>query len=131
MQRLVPGVLRAPEEQKCFGIAIRHNEPHRLCYVVSTVRRIPRPGDDTRYPRLPQCRYSLAASLQIDPAGCPQLDAATSAALVTQLGTAPGGGPAVNNFDKFNVLAIVIAIDKSLVTKSGPILSFWGSTNRP
>ena len=74
---------------------------------------------------------SAAASLQFDPAGCPLLDAATSAALVTQLGTAPGGGPAVNNFDKFNVLAIVIAIDKSLVTKNGPILSFWGSTNRP
>jgi hypothetical protein len=72
-----------------------------------------------------------AASLQFDPAGCPLLDAATSAALVTQLGTAPGGGPAVNNFDKFNVLSIVIAIDKSLVTRSGPILSFWGSTNRP
>src|SRR5499427_9836534 len=65
-----------------------------------------------------------AASLQFDPAGCPLLDAATSAALVTQLRTAPGGGPAVNNFDRFNVLAIVIAIDKSLVTKNGPILSF-------
>jgi len=74
---------------------------------------------------------SAAASLQFDPAGCPQLDAATSAALVTQLRTAPGGGSAVNNFDKFNVLAIVIAIDKSVVTKNGPILSFWGSTNRP
>ena len=36
----------------------------------------------------------------------------------------------MNNFDKFNVLAIVIAIDKSIVTKNGPILSFWGSTNR-
>jgi hypothetical protein len=72
-----------------------------------------------------------AASLEFDPAGCPLLDAATSEALVTQLETAPGGGPAVNNFDKLNVLAIVIAIDKSLVTKNGSILSFWGSTNRP
>ena len=74
---------------------------------------------------------SVAGSLQFDPAGCPPLDAATSAALVTQLRTAPGGGPAVNNFDRFNVLAIVIAIDKTIVTKNGPILSFWGSTNRP
>ena len=72
-----------------------------------------------------------AGGLQADPAGCPLLDATTSAALVTQLSTAPGGGPAVNNFDKFNVLAIVITIDKSIVTKNGPILSFWGSTNRP
>jgi len=74
---------------------------------------------------------AAAASLQLDPAGCPQLDAATSAALVTQLKSAPGGGPAMNNFDKFNVLAIVIAIDKSVLTKNGPILSLWGSTNRP
>ena len=74
---------------------------------------------------------SAAASLQFDPAGCPRLDAATSTALVTQLRTAPGGGPAVNNFDKFNVLAIVIDIDKSILTKNGPILSFWASTNRP
>ena len=74
---------------------------------------------------------SVAGSLQFDPAGCPSLDAATSAALVTQLRTAPGGSPAVNNFDRFNVLAIVIAIDKTIVTKNGPILSFWGSTNRP
>ena len=74
---------------------------------------------------------SAAASLQFDPAGCPILDAATSTALVTQLRTAPGGGPAVNNFNRFNVLAIVMVIDKSIVTKNGPILSFWGSTNRP
>jgi hypothetical protein len=74
---------------------------------------------------------SVAGSLQFDPAGCPQLTAATAEALRTQLRTAPGGSPAVNNFDKFNVLAIVIVIDKSIVTKNGPILSFWGSTNRP
>ena len=72
-----------------------------------------------------------AADLQFDPAGCPLLDNETSAELVTQLATAPGGGPAVNNFDRFNVLAIVIAIDKSIVTNNGPILSVWGSTNRP
>jgi hypothetical protein len=74
---------------------------------------------------------AAAGGLQFDPAGCPTLNAATSVALVTQLGTAPGGGPAVNNFDRFNVLAIVIAVNKSLVTKNGPILSVWGSTNRP
>ena len=74
---------------------------------------------------------AAAGGLQFDSAGCPTLDAATSAALVRQLGTAPGGGVAMNSFNGFNVLAIVIAVDKSLVTKNGPILSFWGSTNRP
>src|SRR5262249_22588585 len=34
-----------------------------------------------------------ASGLTFDPAGCPALDAATAAALVNQLQTAPGGGP--------------------------------------
>ena len=71
-----------------------------------------------------------ASSLTFDPAGCPALDAATSAVLVNQLQTAPGGGPAVDNFARFNVLAIVISVDKSLLTRGGPILAVWGSTNR-
>jgi hypothetical protein len=69
------------------------------------------------------------ANLQFDAAGCPTN--APSATLVNQLRTAPGGSPALNNFDRFNVLAIVIALDKSVVTQNGPILSVWGSTNRP
>src|SRR5262249_30096828 len=71
-----------------------------------------------------------AGGLTFDAAGCPALDGATAAALVSQLQTAPGGGPAVDNFAKFNVLAIVISIDKALLTRGGPIVSFWGSTNR-
>ncbi len=72
-----------------------------------------------------------ASGLSFDPAGCPQLDAATATALVTQLQTAPGGGPAIDNFAHFNVLSIAIALDKSVVTKNGPIVAVWGSTNRP
>ena len=71
-----------------------------------------------------------ASSLTFDPAGCPQLDAATSGALVTQLQTAPGGGPPVDNFADFNVLSIAIAVDKSIVTSSGPVVAVWASTNR-
>jgi uncharacterized protein DUF4331 len=71
-----------------------------------------------------------AGGLTFDAAGCPALDAGTSAALVNQLQTAPGGGPAVDNFARFNVLAIVVSIDKSVVTKNGPIVGVWGSTNR-
>jgi len=68
-------------------------------------------------------------SLQFDAAGCPTN--APSATLINQLRTAPGGVPPLNNFDRFNVIAIVIVLDKSVVTKNGPILSVWGSTNRP
>jgi len=71
-----------------------------------------------------------ASSLTFDPAGCPQLDAPTATTLVTQLQTAPGGGPAIDNFARFNVLAIVVSADRSIVTKGGAIIGVWGSTNR-
>jgi hypothetical protein len=35
----------------------------------------------------------------------------------------------LNDFNGFNVLAIVLEVDKSLVTKNGALLSVWGSTN--
>jgi hypothetical protein len=68
---------------------------------------------------------------QVDAAGCPTVDAPTSMALVNQLAMAPGGGPAPNSFDTFNVLAIVVSVDKTILTRNGPILSVSGSTHRP
>jgi len=73
---------------------------------------------------------TAAPSLAFDAAGCPQLNSATSQALVNQLKSQVGGTPAKDDFAKFNVLAIVIAIDKSLVTAAGPIVGVWGSTHR-
>jgi hypothetical protein len=73
---------------------------------------------------------TAAPSLTFDPAGCPLLDATTAGALVTQLQSAPGGGPAVNSFANFNVLAIVVSVDKSILTKGGPIVGVAASTNR-
>jgi len=83
-------------------------------------------------------------TLQFDAAGCPQLDTPTVIALVTQLQSRvpnPNPGPpaflganngtSLNDFNGFNLLAIVLEVDKSLVTKNGPLLSVWGSTNRP
>jgi hypothetical protein len=73
---------------------------------------------------------AAAPSLRFDPAGCPALPASTAAALVNQLQSAPGGGPARDSFANFNVLAIVVSIDKAIVTGNGPIVGVWGSTNR-
>jgi hypothetical protein len=70
-----------------------------------------------------------AAGLTFDAAGCPALTPATSAALVKQLKTAKGGGPAVDFFAGKNVLSIVLSIDKSLLNAGGPIMSAWASTN--
>jgi hypothetical protein len=69
-------------------------------------------------------------SLQVDTAGCPTVDPATSATLVNKLRTT-AGGPAVNAFNKLNDLDIILTVDKSILTKNGPILSLWLSTNRP
>ena len=71
-----------------------------------------------------------ASSLTFDAAGCPALDSATSTALVTQLQTAPGGGPAPDSFANFNVISIVAEVDKSLVTTNGPIVSVAAATYR-
>ena len=73
---------------------------------------------------------TAASGLTFDAAGCPAVDAATSTALVSQLQHAPGGGPAIDSFAKFNVIAIVVEVDKSILTKDGPILSVATATYR-
>ena len=67
---------------------------------------------------------TVAGTLTFDPAGCPRLDAPTSTALVTGLRTGK------DDFLGFNAFAIVVSVDKTLVTRGGPIVSVWGSTNR-
>jgi len=69
-----------------------------------------------------------AGPLPANDAGCPTLPAPTAAALVAQLGSSPDGGPARNNFANSNALAIVVRVDKSLVTRGGPLISVWGAT---
>lgn len=71
-----------------------------------------------------------AAGLTFDAAGCPAVDSATSTALVTQLQHAPGGGPPIDSFANFNVIAIVVEVDKSILTQNGPILSVATATYR-
>jgi hypothetical protein len=75
-----------------------------------------------------------ASSLSFDPTGCPKLDAATSKALVDTLGEVPSkANPSRTNPDDFataNVLALVVSVDKSLVTKGGNVVAVWASTNK-
>jgi hypothetical protein len=71
-----------------------------------------------------------ASGLTFDPAGCPALDEATATALVTQLQSAPGGGPAPDSFAGFNVIAIVLEVDKTLLTPGGSILAVESSTTQ-
>jgi len=71
-----------------------------------------------------------ASSLTFD-AGCPLLDSATSAALVSQLSHDDDGGAPHDNFAGMNVLSLAIQLDKTLVAVNGsPLVSVWASTNR-
>src|SRR5262245_55198682 len=72
---------------------------------------------------------TVAPSLSFDPAGCPKVDASTSAFLVNQLKT-QDGAPARDDFLHFNLGMIVVVLDKSLVTHGGPVVGVWGSTHR-
>jgi hypothetical protein len=73
---------------------------------------------------------AAAPVLAFDDAGCPTIDGLTSSTLVTQLKTSPDGGAPVDFFQNLNTLAIVVSVDKSLVTKAGPIVSAWASTSK-
>jgi hypothetical protein len=74
-----------------------------------------------------------ASSLTFDASGCPTVDAATSQALVSTLSeVASQADPSRTNPDDFanaNVLALVVSIDKSVLTQGGSIMSIWASTN--
>lgn len=71
---------------------------------------------------------SAAGGLTFD-AGCPLLDSPTATALQTSLQTTDGGAP-VDFFRDLNTLAIVVSVDKTLITTGGPIVSSWASTHR-
>jgi hypothetical protein len=77
---------------------------------------------------------AAAGGLTFDAAGCPAVNAATSAALVKALSTNPNstppGGTATDFFAGKNVLSIVVSVDKSLVTAGGALVSAWASTNK-
>ena len=64
-------------------------------------------------------------------AGCPEVDAMTSGAVVGLLqgGGADGMGTASDTFEGSNVLSIVLSVDKNLINGGGPILGLWASTH--
>jgi hypothetical protein len=79
---------------------------------------------------------ALVAANAFDANGCPALNAATVTALGTQLqkGKKAVGmtefPPPANFFKTLNTLAIVLEIDKTLLTTGGPIFSVWAGTHK-
>jgi hypothetical protein len=77
-----------------------------------------------------------AGALPHDAAGCPTIDAATAGTLRTALSNPPAAqvGPCaagqIDCFKTFNVMAISVQIDKSLLLQgTDKLLSVWGSTH--
>ncbi len=78
----------------------------------------------------------------IDANGCPTLTAGAQTAVVTQLKQSSTGGAPLDFFAKGsaatpndqpftgNVMAIVIALDKTLINSGGPVIGVWASTNK-
>jgi hypothetical protein len=85
---------------------------------------------------------AAAGALAFDTAGCPMVPAAVSQQLVGVLKSDGNGGAPADDFGKSgasagngtttngNVLSIVVAIDRTLITSGGPIVGVWGSTNK-
>ena len=68
--------------------------------------------------------------VQFNDAGCPSNITPGQAQLLGGKLSTTNGGTAVDFFKKLNGLAIVVQVDKTLVTKGGPIVSVWGSTHK-
>lgn len=70
-----------------------------------------------------------AGGLSFDAGNCPAVNLETSNALVAQLTTDADDSVATDDFDGANILALVIQVDKGLVTTGGPILAAWAGTH--
>jgi hypothetical protein len=71
---------------------------------------------------------AVAGTLMLNDAGCPTVNAPTAALLASDLSHAPDGGAPVDHFATFNGLAIVLSVDKTLLTAGGTVVSVWAGT---
>ena len=70
-----------------------------------------------------------AGALVFDSQGCPDTAGAVSTLLEDKLQHTDGGAP-VDFFKDLKTLAIVVEVDKAIVTKGGALVTVWGSTNK-
>ena len=70
---------------------------------------------------------ALKKGAQVDAAGCPNFDQATSEAIMYQW-RHTNGGPATNLLAGWTASSIVIAVDLDAVNKGGKMLAVWGTT---
>jgi hypothetical protein len=73
---------------------------------------------------------TVAPTLIFNEAGCPTLTTVQANLVAGELSHSPDGGPPNDFFKTFNALAIVVSIDKTLVTKNGAIVATYASTHK-
>ena len=122
-------VCRAGHHRHRGEVGRIHHAPHAKMHVFAGLRDDPFFFNLDGFKHAAATVRSVKGALTYDAAGCPALDAATSALLVDMLKTDPNGKSPVDHFANLNVLALVISIDKALVTRGGPLLSVWGATH--
>ena len=83
---------------------------------------------------LAQLRQDLTTAPK-DSAQCPTLPSATTNQLLTRLMLGQQQGPAVNHYQRSvtaelgQIAALVLQVDKALLTKGGDVLAIWASTH--
>jgi hypothetical protein len=83
---------------------------------------------------LSQLRQDLTTAPR-DAAFCPTLPSATTNQLLTRLTQGLQGGPPVNHYRRDvnaafgQITALILRVDKSLLTKGGDVLAIWASTH--
>jgi len=118
--------------------------------VAALVRDDPFPFNIRGFLALASFVNTAAGGLMKDAAGCPTIDAATSMLAVNTLKSDGAMGAPKDDFGKMgaapvgcsantcdpkavtngNILSIVVAIDKTLLTTKGTTLGVWASTNK-
>jgi hypothetical protein len=73
---------------------------------------------------------SVAGTLTFNDAGCPALSSGQAMLVGGNLSHAADGGAPTDFFKTLNTLAIVVSIDKTLVTTGGPIVATYASTHK-
>lgn len=76
------------------------------------------------------CVSDLTYTNCVNASGCPQLTPTTAGALGAQLSHSADGGAPQDFFANLNGLAIVVSIDKGLVTKGGGVVAAWASSHK-
>ena len=71
---------------------------------------------------------AMKAGAAPDAAGCPAFDRATSLAILDQWRHTEGG-PAKNFLAGWTPASLVVAIDRDVVAKGGPLLAIWATTS--